>query len=127
MTEHFLARSGQVPADRRVSLTKVYLRLPEAELEAIDRTAADLRIPRASAARRLIADGAAVRAAGQVGRTQEPTTGELELHLLVAIEQVLALMESFLPQGPGAARGVLPIAVRAAQDRLDAADEEGDR
>ena len=111
----------------RPRLVKVQVLLAEEELAAVDRTAAELRIRRATAVRHLITDGAEARAAGRVGQRAGAATEELDLHLLVAIEQVLALMESFLPQGPGAARGVLPIAVRAAQDRLDAADEEGDR
>lgn len=43
---------------------------------------------------------------------------ELQLHLLVAVEQVLCLVESILPEGPGAAEKVLAEAAQAAQRRL---------
>ena len=116
--------AGWLPDPPR--LTKVGVRLTGPELASVDMAAGELRISRACAARNLIADGVAARAAGGIGHRGGVGRPELELHLLVAIEQVLALIESFLPEGPGAARGVLPAAVRAAQDRLDAAAEEGD-
>ena len=47
---------------------------------------------------------------------------ELQLHLLVAIEQVLLLVESILPEGPGAADKVLAEAAQAAQRRLSDSD-----
>ena len=107
----------------RTPVTKVKVQLSASELATVDGLAAELRIPRATAARLLVADGAGARAAGRVGPRAGSQGPELELHLLVGIEQILALIESFLPEGPGAARGVLPAAVRAARDRLDGAEE----
>lgn len=116
-------RHPVVNKSARTSLCKIKVRLTTEELAVVDRAAADLRIPRATAARLLIADGASARAAGEAGQRGRSDSQELELHLLVGIEQVIALIESFLPQGPGAARRVLPEAVRAARERLDAADD----
>jgi hypothetical protein len=50
---------------------------------------------------------------------------ELQLHVLIAVEQVLALIESFLPEGPGAAARVQEEAALAAQRRLAGVVEGG--
>ena len=90
-------------------------------LEIVRRKAVDLGIPMAPAIRRLIRESAFERPPASA---PEPHTDmELDIHLLVALEQVIALIESFLPEGSGAARRVLPEAVFAAQRRLAAADD----
>jgi hypothetical protein len=50
--------------------------------------------------------------------TQSADGLELQLHVLVAVEQVIALIESFLPEGPGAAARTLEGAALSAQRRL---------
>ena len=99
-------------------LRYVHVLLTEVELEIARRKARELDLPVAATIRRLIreSDQAPVKS---VSNKFDNAAGELDLHLLVAIEQVLALMESFLPRGHGAARRVLPEAVLAAQRRID--------
>jgi hypothetical protein len=103
----------------RPKLHSFHIRVDPDQLAGIRRLADELRIPDADLLRQLISEGMARQQnvpgspAGRIG------DHELDLHLLVAIEQVLALIESFLPQGPGAAHKVLPEAVHAAQRRLE--------
>ena len=100
------------------------VRLDAAQRAQIRALADQARLPDAELIRGLI--GAGIEARTQSDTSPAPSgNDEIQLHLLVAIEQVLALIESFLPEGPGAARGVLPAAVRAARDRLDGAEEQG--
>ena len=47
---------------------------------------------------------------------------ELQLHILVAAEQLIALVESIHPDGPGTAAQMLPRALAAARDRIGVPD-----
>ena len=96
----------------------VVVRLPKAVRVRIDELATQLGMNQADVYRMLLDGGLAARA-----RPVTPSLGtpeqELDLHVLIAVEQVIALIESFLPRGQGAARRVLPEAVLAAQRRLE--------
>lgn len=48
---------------------------------------------------------------------------ELQLHVLVAVEQLIALIESIHPKGPGIAQAMLPQALKAATKRVTVGDE----
>src|SRR5947209_9808297 len=101
---------------------QVYLRLSDEDLEFVHEVAAELGIPVASAMRRLLQAAATERRRPSVTGPAPASNGlgrELEIHLLVAIEQVIALIESFVPAGPGAAQRLLPEAVLAAQRRME--------
>lgn len=102
-------------------MNEFHMRLTEAEVEIVRRKAADLSIPMAPAIRRLIRESAIEKPPVTAPGPYQDM--ELDMHLLVALEQVIALIESFLPEGSGAARRVLPEAVMAAQRRLAAADD----
>ena len=94
---------------------RVDVSLPRADLAALDRFAAGLRMTRSAAIRY------AVRVAGGGSRQADQPQGsgeELMLHNLVATEQVIKLLERFLPGGAMAAAEVLPLAVGAAQLRI---------
>ncbi len=94
---------------------RIDISLPRADLASLDRFAAGLRMTRSAAIRY------AVRVAGggstQAGLSQG-SDEELLLHNLVAVEQVIKLLERFLPGGPSIAAEVLPLAVGAAQLRI---------
>jgi hypothetical protein len=104
-------------------LQHVFVRLSEIELEISRRKAREVGLPVAATIRRLIreSDQPAVK---QMSNKFDNPTSEVDLHLLVAIEQVIALIETILPEGPGAARRALPEAVLAAQRRLELQDED---
>ena len=103
---------------RGQELHHVYLRLSPREIEIVHRLAEESGLPVSPAIRRLIRESDQP-AINQMSRKFDIPPNEVDLHLLVAIEQVLALMESFLPRGQGAASRVLPEAVLAAQRRLE--------
>ena len=76
-----------------------------------------LRVSRSEALRRAIRD--------RLAETPEPDAAndtsmaeELALHNLVATEQVIRLLERFLPGGTAASAEVLPAAIGAAQVRI---------
>jgi len=100
-------------------LTFMHLRLSAGEIEAARALAAELGIPVAPAVRRLIREAAAQRRQPPPASPSTRVDTELNLHLLVAIEQVIALIESFVPGGPGTAQRLLPEAVLAAQRRME--------
>jgi hypothetical protein len=109
----------------RPKLHSFHIRVDTDQLAGIRRLADELRLPDADLLRQLISEGMAGRQKVPVSPAGRPSDHELDLHLLVAIEQVIALIESFLPQGPGAAHKILPEAVLAAQRRLEMGAGEG--
>lgn len=98
-----------------------WVRLSEVEIAIARHQAAEREMTVAAWIRRLIreSDQAAV---SRMSEKTDNSANELDIHLLVAVEQVIALIESFLPEGSGAARRLLPEAVLAAQRRLAAAE-----
>jgi hypothetical protein len=109
----------------RPAIRQVHVRLAPQELDLIEDVAEELGVPVSPAIRLLVGLGIEARRAPVPvptgpADTQAPT--EMLLHLLVATEQVLALIESFLPEGPGAADAALPAAAFAAQRRLAAGE-----
>jgi len=100
-------------------LDEVLIRLPR-ELRTAVGELAGLQGKSLAATYRLLLDEALAARARQATATGlVAVEQELDLHVLIAVEQVIALMESFLPRGQGAARRVLPEAVLAAQRRLE--------
>jgi len=100
-------------------MDEVLIRLPR-ELRARVSDLATGRGTSLAAAYRLLLEEALAARARQVTKSRlVAAEQELDLHVLIAVEQVIALMESFLPRGQGAARRVLPEAVLAAQRRLE--------
>ena len=119
-------RSPNRPRKARTLFTDIHVRLAPAELDIVEDLARELGTQIAPTARLLIGLGIeARRKPAQPPPTpadsQPPT--EMLLHLLVASEQVLALIESFLPEGPGAADAALPAAAFAAQRRLATSEQ----
>ena len=102
----------------------VHLRLPAGVLEQLASRASERGLTVTAVVRFLLADALAAPQPAPAPVPRELRPPELELHLLVAVEQVIALIESFLPQGKGAAAAVLAEAALAAQRRLAAIDEE---
>ena len=100
-------------------MDEVLIRLPR-ELRSSVSDLAAVRGTSLAAAYRLLLDEALAARDKQATTARLVAAGqELDLHVLIAVEQVIALMESFLPRGQGAARRVLPEAVLAAQRRLE--------
>jgi len=97
----------------------VVIRLPKAVRARIDELAMHVGMNQADVYRMLLDEGLAARARPAATPSLGTPDQELDLHVLIAVEQVIALMESFLPRGQGAARRVLPEAVLAAQRRLE--------
>ena len=94
---------------------RIAVSLARADLAELDQFAGRLRMTRSAAVRY------AVRVAGGGDPHSDRPGGageELVLHNLVATEQVIKLLERFLPGGPAAAAEVLPLAVGAAQLRI---------
>jgi hypothetical protein len=102
----------------------VHLRVPEPVLDRLATTADERGLSVSGLVRSLLADALSTPQPAPPAVPREHRSPELELHLLVAVEQVIALIESFLPQGKGAAEAVLAEAAIAAQRRLAAIDGE---
>jgi len=117
-------RSPNRPRKARTLFTDIHVRLAPAELDIVEDLARELGTQVAPTARLLIGLGIEARrkpAPPPSADSQPPT--EMLLHLLVASEQLLALIESFLPEGPGAADAALPAAAFAAQRRLATSEQ----
>jgi len=102
----------------------LHVRLSEAELVGVRSLVEELEVPVSGAVRLLLREALAARSRPR--EAPEPAgagADELNLHLLVAIEQVIGLIESFVPRGRGAAKALLPEAVAAAKERLDSYSE----
>jgi hypothetical protein len=108
--------TGQLPADGPVRRFTVTLRAEDhAELQAL---ASRRRVSRSQALRLAIRDAFAEHPATAPTAEESAVGEELALHNLVATEQVIKLLERFIPGGPAAAAEALPLAVGAAQVRI---------
>lgn len=109
----------------RTAYNELHIRLAPQEIDAVEDVARELGVPIAPTVRLLVGLGIESRRrpapTATEGRESERST-EMLLHLLVAVEQVLALIESFLPEGPGAADAARPAAALSAQRRLAASE-----
>ena len=102
----------------------LHIRLSADERAELDQYAQTERLVLSQAARRLMRLGArgAAKDPGSVSADRATATidflTELGMISLVAVEQVLQLLESITPKGPGAGGTYLIPAVRAAQERI---------
>ncbi len=94
---------------------EIHLRLTQEQKERLGEAARKRRTPLATTLRDLVDEALTPDAEKAVTAMGEQ---ELVLHVLVAVEQVLLLVESILPEGPGAAEKVVADAAQAAQRRL---------
>ena len=118
------ARIGHLRA--RIPYSEFHIRLTPQEVDQVEEVAGELGVPIAPTVRLLVGLGIESRkqpVRPTAASESQPST-EMLLHLLVAVEQVLALIESFLPEGPGAADAALPAAAMSAQRRLASGDSE---
>ena len=95
-----------------------HLRVPDHVWAEVRRRSAERGSPAASVVRSLLADALAAPEPPPAAVHPDASPAELQLHLLIAVEQVIALIESILPEGEGAAGRVLTPAALAAQRRI---------
>ena len=112
---HLMAQIGS----SRKRIRHVHLRAPEDLYATFVSMARHRNLPLATVILQLAEEGIAAR---RQGRSQ--TIDEMALHNLVASEQIIALLESFMPRGQGAAGRLLERALIAARSRLVAGHEE---
>ena len=96
----------------------VHVRFSESLWELVRSASRERGVAAAAVVRAAVADSLAAPEPAPSATDQRLTAPELELHLLIAVEQVIALIESILPEGEGAAGRVLAQAALAAQRRI---------
>ena len=117
---HVMAQFGS----SRKRVRHVHLRPREDQYAILVSVARHRDLPLATAILQMAEEGIAAWRRGQ-----SQTSNELAIHQLIAIEQVIALLESFMPRRRGAAWRLLEKATEAAHMRLSAdqdATEEPD-
>jgi hypothetical protein len=108
--------AGQLPVEGPIKRFTVSLRAEDQlELRAF---ASQHRVSLSQAVRLAIRHAMADPPAASATAEETAAGEELALHNLVATEQVIKLLERFLPGGPAAAAEVLPLAIGAAQLRI---------
>jgi hypothetical protein len=110
-----MARRGPTFADVRT----FHFRVPTAKYSELRALAAMRDVPLSKLVLGLIDEALAPRP------PVRNSVDELAVHQLIAIEQVIALIESFLPRGQGAAGRLLERATEAARARLTPDIPEG--
>ena len=101
---------------------QIHLRLTATQHQRLRSAARSLQLPVSAAAGVLIDEAIEARRLKNAMPPADPE--ELQLHLLVAVEQLIALMESIHPKGPGIAKQMMAQALEAARDRVAPRDEQ---
>jgi hypothetical protein len=108
--------TGQLPVTGVPKRFTVTLQAEDnADLRAL---ASRHRVSRSQALRLAIRNAVAEQPPSPPTAEESAVGEELALHNLVATEQVIKLLERFLPGGPTVSAEVLPLAVGAAQVRI---------
>lgn len=105
---------GRQPQPRKPYFA--YARLAEGERAELRKVARQLHLSVSATMSLLIAEALQARRDKAAEGPSNPE--ELQLHVLVGVEQVIALIESIHPRGPGVASQLLPQALAAAKERV---------